>query len=722
MLVTSNPQIFADSTLAIDQTTYVSWAVTNGLSSDLDRTFFVDVLFDGVMAERWRTDGVRAGFLQVVTAWPGLNSLVDLTAGAHTIKVIVDSTNLIEEINELDNSFERIFIWGAGSGGNPAPAPPPEQLPDFTPFTPDGWTAPIVATSYAGDVVDGPLSVDVPTYIQYPIHNTGLASTPSDVWVYLYLDDVLVRRDQVLGLLAEQTSTVLDWSELFDVTPVAPGTHTLRVVIDPNGLLAESDETNNSFEKQFTWGTGAVAGKPAAVASSGGDTPQALTLPNLRPSWRFGSDGPIVVSERRDTGLDGPLGLEGPWYVDLRVWNESGVAAPPFSVDLFFDGTRVRTFRATAGLDPAFTVPFLDWDGLDGQVSLTPGPHTLRLMIDPTNEVPEASETDNVFEKVFVWAVEQPSPPAPTVYSSADLQGKLAPLAALLKSRDLVRNGSDAGLAQQVIDVVDAGYYLMTGASLLDERVDIHLLSRADYKAWIDDDYREQFALSEESEHAAILARREGLKSGAVGFKTRRFGKIAIVIDAERVVPEVLDTFAHEVGHMRQDLVNPAQTEFEGSLSLIGLQEAGAQQFQRTFWLTLERSTGLPILAYPDYTGFRRFLDERLDRWQAERAADEHSLGFLLQWLAVLDDPALAGLRGELLEAGQLGQDRSAELFDFFVDMDPAAAESYVDARLSALSAHAGLIAALAKARLEHGLDPGREGSAFLREPALLTP
>jgi hypothetical protein len=524
-----------------------------------------------------------------------------------------------------------------------------------------------------------------------------------------------------LGLLTEQTSTVLDWSELFAVTPVTPGPHILRVVIDPNGLLEEKDETNNSFEKQFTWGSGAVSGKPAAVPSPESTAPQALTLPNLRPYWRFGSDGPIVVSQRRDTGLDDLLGLDGPWYVDIEVRNESGVAAGPFSVDLFFDGERVRTFRVPTGLDSGFFVPFADWDGLDRQASLTQGPHTFRLVIDPANEVTEASETDNVFEKVFVWNAGQPSSPRPTVFSSAELEDKLEPLADLLRNRDLVRDGADQGLAQQIIDVVDAGYYLMPGTSLMDERVDIHLLSRLDYEAWIDDDYLVEFALGEESERKGILARRKGLKSRAVGFKTRRFGKIAIVIDAERVVPAVLDTLAHEVGHIRQDLVNPAQTVFEQTVGLNGLQEAQAQQFQRTFWLTLERYTGVPILDYPDYAGFRQLLDDRLDSWQAELTIGEHSLGFLLQWLAVLDDPALTALRTELVEAGQLGEDSSAELFDFFVAMDPADAESYIDARLATLSSHTGLIAILAKSRLQPGLDPGREGSASLVDPALLT-
>ncbi len=579
-----------------------------------------------------------------------------------------------------------------------------------------------MATSYAGDVVDGPLSVDVPTHIHYAIRNTGLASTPDDMWVYLYLDDFLVRRTQVAGLLAEQTSSVRDWTEVFEVTRVTPGTHTLRVVIDPNGLLTESDEANNSFEKEFTWGTGAVPGKPVSSTQSSATTPPALTLPNLRPNWRFGTDGPIVVSNRHDTEFDDPLGGDGPFYVDLRVWNESIVTAPPFFVDLFFDDNRVWTFEVPRGLDPSFSNPFLDWDDLADRVSITPGAHTLRMVVDSTNAVEEANETDNEFEKVFVWSAGQPSPPPPIAYSDAEIQDKLAPLPTLLRNQDLVHNGGTAGLDQQIINVVDAGYYLMTGTSLFDERVDIYLLSRTDYEAWIDDDYRGQFAVSPASEHGAILARREELKSNVLGFKTRRFGKIAVVVDAEHVAPNVLDVLVHEVGHMRQDLVNPAQTEFQGAFSLAGLYEAQAQQFQRTFWLTIERYTGLSVLAYPDYAGFERLLDERLNRWQAESAQEEHSLGFLLQWLAVLDDPALADLRGEIVAAGQLGENRSAELFEFFVEMDPAAAESYVDARLSALGENADLIAVLTKTRLQPGLDPGNEGSAFLREPALLAP
>ena len=44
-----------------------------------------------------------------------------------------------------------------------------------------------------------------------------------------------------------------------------------------------------------------------------------------------------------------------------------------------------------------------------------------------------------------------------------------------------------------------------------------------------------------------------------------------------------------------------------------------------------------------------------------------------------------------------------------------------VNARLSALEHHADLIAVLAKGRLQPGLDPRQEGSAFLHEPAPLT-
>ena len=78
--------------------------------------------------------------------------------------------------------------------------------------------------------------------------------------------------------------------------------------------------------------------------------------------------------------------------------------------------------------------------------------------------------------------------------------------------------------------------------------------------AWIDDSFAERFAVSQESEYTALLVRRERVKRDFVGFKTRRFDRVSVVVDAQHDIAEVITTLVHELGHMRQDFLNPAQT------------------------------------------------------------------------------------------------------------------------------------------------------------------
>ena len=138
----------------------------------------------------------------------------------------------------------------------------------------------MIATSYIGGTEDGPLSVDVTSYLGFSVLNQGLASSGEGVWAHLYLDDVLVYKTLSRGLLADAGATLADWSDLFDVVPVNPGQHRLRLVLDPFDLVAESDEGNNSFEKTLTWGVGAGTAAPAFAPP----TPAATPPPSPRAS------------------------------------------------------------------------------------------------------------------------------------------------------------------------------------------------------------------------------------------------------------------------------------------------------------------------------------------------------------------------------------------------------------------------------------------------------
>ena len=183
---------------------------------------------------------------------------------------------------------------------------------------------------------------------------------------------------------------------------------------------------------------------------------------------------------------------------------------------------------------------------------------------------------------------------------------------------------------------------------------------------------------------------------------------------------EVINTLAHELGHMRARLLNPPQTG--ESYFLKGIFEAQAQQFERTFWLALDDFTGRSLIAYPDFGDFHELIDHRFQTWEAERDSSEHSLGWLLQWLVVLDDPKLSDLRVELVETGRLGAESSLQLYDYLVALAPEVVDSYVADRLDSLKEWRSTILEISKLRLVPLHELQVEGAADLREPGLMAP
>ena len=140
------------------------------------------------------------------------------------------------------------------------------------------------------------------------------------------------------------------------------------------------------------------------------------------------------------------------------------------------------------------------------------------------------------------------------------------------------------------------------------------------------------------------------------------------------------------------------------------------------FWLTLEEFTGLSLLEYPDYRAFRSLIDSRYDIWLGNANQDEHSLGYLLQWLTVLGDPELSDLRKEIAETDMLSRSSSLRLYDYLVSLDPDTIQGYVATRLNALGTYLETIISVSKQRLISDLHPDGEGLSDLKVPGLMMP
>ena len=687
----------------------------------MNQLFFIDLYFDGVEVARWTGNRLDNVSLSVITDWDGLQDVVRLTSGDHTLKLVVDSTNLISETDETDNEIELTLTWLPDTNGAVV-HPIRVRLPDLALHTPDDWDAALIASPYENEVTDGPLSVDMPTYVSTVIWNQGLVSISDDVWVYLYVDEVLADMRLTRGMLVEDPAATSRFQDLRQWVPLSPGVHTLRVVVDPNDLIIESNEDNNLFEREFVWGTGTLASATPVPTASPLVLPAPPTLPNLVPGWRFGWDGPIIVSHEPESFLDGPLTVDRPSLVDILVFNRSTQEAGPYSVDLYLDGEKIKRFEMNRGSISREVKVIEDWGGLEENAPLAEGVHVLKIVIDPDNVVHETDETDNTYEKAFSWGTGEIGTTEPRSYDEDTLRQMLSALPELLDIRKSVVDGNGEAYVEDVLRVADAGYYLVTGRSMHDERVNVLLLGRQDYLDWIESSFDNQFAIRDSSSYGSLAKRKEVMRARATGFKTRDEGRVTVVVDAERGVANVINSLAHELGHMLQDLSTADQPDSDASYLVQGIHEAEAQQFQRTMWLAIEEFTGLSLTSYPTYANFRDLADERLSAAIRNSGRDEHELGLLLQWLVVLDDPAFVDLREKAIVGFGLDASESLRLFEYLVNLSPNTSNAYVLDRLEALPGVVNLIRAAAWGRLQPVSEIQYEGPRDLRVAALLMP
>jgi hypothetical protein len=122
----------------------------------------------------------------------------------------------------------------------------PLPQPDLEPVQPTGWSSPIVVTTAPGRYTDdSPLGSNQSLCVSWAGQNAGnLATTaaPSN----LYLDGVLIASRGESTALAR--GATLEEKDL-PLGRLSAGQRTLKVVFDENGVVDESDETNNSYTK-----------------------------------------------------------------------------------------------------------------------------------------------------------------------------------------------------------------------------------------------------------------------------------------------------------------------------------------------------------------------------------------------------------------------------------------------------------------------------------------
>ncbi|MEW6620091.1 MAG: CARDB domain-containing protein [bacterium] len=349
----SVPNTHKVDTLYGNQTTYIDWAIQNNGDANATGRFYTYFYIDGTYIQSWYTDGLSSGYWTYVDDWQRT-----LSVGYHTLKIVIDATNAISESNENDNSYERQFYW--------------QGKPNLTYYTPSGWDYPIVPSSVPNTHKVDTLYGNQTTYIDWAIQNNGDANASGRFYTYFYIDGTYIQSWYTDGLSSGYWSYVDDWQRTLSV-----GYHTLKIVIDATNAIVESNENDNSYERQFYW-----QGKP-----------------NLTYYTPSGWDYPIVPSSVPNTHSVDTLYGNQITYIDWAIQNNGNAnAAGRFHTYFYIDGTYIQSWY-TDGLSSGYWTYVDDW-----QRTLSSGSHTLKIVIDATNAIAESNENDNSYERQFYWS------------------------------------------------------------------------------------------------------------------------------------------------------------------------------------------------------------------------------------------------------------------------------------------------------------------------------
>ena len=123
------------------------------------------------------------------------------------------------------------------------------SLPDIRPCVASGWSTPLVVSASANSTQGSTLFLDTDSlYVSWLI-DCGNVNAEGRFYTCLYVDDVLQKTYWYTeGLRRDYYTNVIGYS----LGTLSAGTHKVKIVTDATGVVAESDEANNTYETTIT--------------------------------------------------------------------------------------------------------------------------------------------------------------------------------------------------------------------------------------------------------------------------------------------------------------------------------------------------------------------------------------------------------------------------------------------------------------------------------------
>ncbi len=252
-----------------------------------------------------------------------------------------------------------------------------------------------------------------------------------------------------------------------------------------------------------------------------------------------------------------------------------------------------------------------------------------------------------------------------------------------LGARSFVTVGETTTVTQlsfvyQAVKVFETGYFLLTGVTPREEGWIPRVLSLEGYIDLI----RERAKTDPELLSVA----------GYCCYRTSE--GLELIIKGDVAVHSVITTMAHEAGHARQKIINPVQIWSSRESNLAAIKEAEAFAFEAAILRTVGEHAGINATKFPLGYDWRTWIESWTASWMEDRddLTEEHQRGRALLWMAVVHDPELTALKGELESEGILSPKSLLALHDRLIQVKRAEADGYVEGLLERLGENTILI------------------------------
>ena len=213
--------------------------------------------------------------------------------------------------------------------GDPAIKLTSTARPDLVPFAPAGYTYPVTPSAVKnGTMMSDALYAGRSTYFDWYAKNAGATTASGNFHVELWVDNTRLVNYPFSNWSAGSVNGFDDWSE----GVATAGWHTVKLVVDPNNTIAESNENNNVWQQEFYWepvdgcwteyfNNETLAGDPVRVADE----------PGIDQEW--GNGGPAGQNDHFSARWTCSANFAGGDY--RFYWHrDDGLRA-------FIDGTRI---------------------------------------------------------------------------------------------------------------------------------------------------------------------------------------------------------------------------------------------------------------------------------------------------------------------------------------------------------------------------------------------